>query len=215
MMAGMIQGRLARAVLTGLVAGAFVLQAEAGLAQARPGEKAAPQTPAQAGPPAPKLTGKPQLDELFGRLAAAKDEEEAKGIAGLIERRFERSGSDTADLLMSRSGQVLRDDPALAVELLDRVMQLTPDWAEAFSRRALAFYRLDDPGRAMMDLREALAREPRHFQAWTALGHVELASGDKARALYAYRKALKLYPLLSEAKRMADRLAPEIDGRDI
>src|SRR3712207_7518034 len=53
---------------------------------------------------------------------AAKDESEANGVANLIERRWSRSGSDTADLLMSRASEALKaKDQALAVELLDRV----------------------------------------------------------------------------------------------
>lgn len=179
------------------------------------GKAAAPPDAAAPAPTAPP-TRQAQLDELFARLAASKDEDEAKGIASLIERRLERSGSDTADLLMQRSEEALKGaDAALAVELLDRVTQLKPDWAEAWNRRAAAFYHLEDPGRALMDLQEALSREPRHFKAWTALGHVEIASGNKERALAAYRYALKIHPHLGAVRKMVDRLAPEIDGRDL
>lgn len=156
------------------------------------------------------------LDELFSRLAAAKDANEAKGVAGLIERRFGRSGSDTADLLMTRAGEAMgAKDAALAIELLDRVTQLKPDWAEAWSRRAAAFYMLDDPVDALADLSRALAYEPRHFGAWLALGHMRMSSGDKRRALEAYRRALSLHPYLDGVKEIVGRLAPDIDGRDL
>lgn len=155
------------------------------------------------------------LDDLFARLAAAKDEEEAKGVAQLIERRFQRSGSDTADLLMVRSAEALESkDAALAVELLDRVTQLKPDWAEAWARRASAFYLLDDPVDAMADLHKALEREPRLFAAWAALGHIAMANDDKRQALTAFRRALAIHPFL-DVKRIVERLAPEIDGRDL
>lgn len=191
-----------------------------------PGERA-PGRPAEPRPPEPPMrdgssgpareTRRPSnLDDLFARLAAASDETEAKGVAGLIERRFARSGSDTADLLSTRAGDALKGgDAALAVELLDRVTQLRPDWAEAWNRRAAAFFRLDDPARALADLETALTREPRHFEAWMALGHVEMATGDKRRALVAYRQALKLHPFLDGVKAMIGRLAPDIDGRDL
>lgn len=156
------------------------------------------------------------LDDLFRRLAAAKDAEEARGIAALIQRRFGRSGSDTADLLVSRAGEALKaKDAALAVELLDRVTQLRPDWAEVWNRRAIAFSILEDPVRAELDLEQALRREPRHFGAWMALGHLEMSSGDKRRALAAFRRALKIHPFLQGVQGMVDRLAPEIDGRDL
>src|SRR5262245_28790566 len=60
------------------------------------------------------------LDRLFERLAAAKTPEEAKGIANLIQRRWARSGSDTADLLMTRAQDALKArELPLAIELLD------------------------------------------------------------------------------------------------
>lgn len=155
------------------------------------------------------------LDDLFARLAAAKDEDEAKGVAQLIERRFQRSGSDTADLLMVRSAEALESkDAALAIELLDRVTQLKPDWAEAWARRASAFYLLDDPVDAMADLHKALEREPRLFGAWAALGQIAMANDDKRQALAAFRRALAIHPFL-DVKRIVERLAPEIDGRDL
>jgi tetratricopeptide (TPR) repeat protein len=156
------------------------------------------------------------LDDLFGRLAGAKDETEAKGLANLIERRWSRSGSDTADLLMTRASEAIQaKEHALGVELLDRVIALKPDWAEAWNRRATAFFLLDDIASSMADLRQVLAREPRHFGAWAGLGHIYMSAGDKTRALEAYRKALTLHPHIESVRPLVDKLAPEIDGRDI
>jgi tetratricopeptide (TPR) repeat protein len=156
------------------------------------------------------------LDDLFARLAAAKDETEAKGVANLIERRWSRSGSDTADLLMTRASDAIQaKEHALAVELLDRVIALQPEWAEPWNRRATAFFLLDDTASSMADLRQVLAREPRHFGAWAGLGHIYMAAGDKTRALEAYRKALAINPHLEAVRPLVEQLAPEIDGRDI
>lgn len=156
------------------------------------------------------------LEGLLERLAAAKDETEARGIATLIERRWSRSGSDTADLLMSRAGEAFRDkDYGLAIELLDRVLTLRPEWAEAWHRRATAFYLLDDPVRAVSDLQQALAREPRHFSAWAGLGHVLMAGENKKGALEAYRRAQAIHPHMERLKELIDRLKPDVDGTDL
>ena len=169
-------------------------------------------SPPKAQAPHPPVT----LDDLFGRLRGAQDEGEAKGIANLIERRFARSGSDTADLLSTRAGEALTGkDYPLAVELLDRVVVLQPRWAEAWNRRAVAFYLLDDHAGAIADLHRAITIEPRHFEAWALLGRVYLANGDKSRALEAFRKALALHPRQDKLREMADRLVPDIDGRDL
>lgn len=156
------------------------------------------------------------LDDLFDRLSKAKSENEAEGITSLIERRFTRSGSDTADLLLSRATEAFGEkDYPLAIELLDRVVTLQPNWAEAWYRRATVFYQIDDPVGAMADLHRALKLEPRHFNAWTGLGHIFMASDDKARALEAYRRVLKLNPQLSTVQTLVERLGHDVDGQDL
>ncbi|WP_229426736.1 tetratricopeptide repeat protein [Microvirga alba] len=153
---------------------------------------------------------------MFDRLAKARSEDEAKGIASLIERRWARSGSDTADLLYSRAAEAFEEkDYPLSVELLDRILTLQPGWAEAWYRRAIVFYQLDDPVGAMADLHQALTLEPRHFGAWTGLGHIYLASDDKPHALEAYRRALKLNPQESTIQVIVSHLDHEVDGLDL
>ena len=156
------------------------------------------------------------LDELFERLGKAQNEREAKGVASLIERRLSRSGSDTADLLLSRAAEAFgKKDFPLSIELIDRVLALQPNWAEAWYKRATVFYQLDDPVGAMADLHRALKIEPRHFNARTGLGHILMASDDKARALQAYRKVLEINPQMDDVKTIVTRLTPEVDGQDL
>jgi tetratricopeptide (TPR) repeat protein len=180
-------------------------------------ENARPRGPAkdpdQTTRPAPRPSS---LDELFDRLSKAESEREAEGIAALIDRRFSRSGSDTADLLLSRATEAFKKkDYPLAVELLDRVLALQPGWAEAWYRRATLFYQLDDPVGAMADLHQALKLEPRHFSAWTGLGHILMASEDKPRALEAFRRALAINPQLEMLQTMVKRLDHEVAGQDL
>jgi tetratricopeptide (TPR) repeat protein len=191
------------------------LLAPGALAQGRADSR--PEPKADSKPTEAKIKRPPAtLDDLFARLAAAKDAGEANGIANLIERRWSRSGSDTADLLMSRAGEAMKGkDFPLAIELLDRVLTLRPEWAEAWHRRATAFFLLDDPVSAIADIQRVIAKEPRHFGAWAGLGHIYMSGGDKKRALEAYRKALALHPHMAKLRDLIDRLAPELDGRDI
>jgi tetratricopeptide (TPR) repeat protein len=165
--------------------------------------------------PAPSRTPAATLDRLFERLAAAKTPEEAKGIASLIQRRWARSGSDTADLLMSRAQTAMRDkNIELAIELLDRIVSLDPDWAEGWNQRANALFIAGDPIRSMLDIGEALKREPRHFGAMMGLGTILRQQGDDKSAMVAYRRALAVYPELEPVKDAVKALAVEVDGRD-
>ncbi len=154
--------------------------------------------------------------ELLDQLAATKDEAAAKGLALRIERIWQRSGSDTADLLMSRAlAAISGGDVPLSIELLDRALALKPDWAEAWSRRATAFFTLGDYQRAMLDLQETLRREPRHFNALAGVGIIFQAYGDEKNAVAAYRRALAVHPFLETVRKSVDRLSPDVEGRDL
>ena len=76
------------------------------------------------------------------------------------------SGSDTCNLLMGRvKAATEQKDLDLAIKLLDAVIELKPTYTEAWNRRATIYYLQKDYGHALSDIREVLAREPRHFGA--------------------------------------------------
>lgn len=176
---------------------------------------------AQPAPRAPeKQPEKPRaalsLDDLYARLKAAEDDAEAKGVARLIEQRLGRSGSATADLLTERARQAMSGhDFPLAVELLDRATTLEPGWSEGWNRRATVFWLLKDHAGAIADLKRTLVIEPRHYEAWAALGRIYLSMDEKVRALEAFRRAAALYPRMDKLQGAIDRLAPDVDGRDL
>ncbi|KQT87270.1 hypothetical protein ASG60_12675 [Methylobacterium sp. Leaf469] len=156
------------------------------------------------------------LDDLYARLKAAEDDAEAKGVARLIEQRLGRSGSATADLLTERARQAMSgQDFPLAVELLDRATALEPGWSEGWNRRATVFWLLKDQDGAITDLKRTLVIEPRHYEAWAALGRIYLSMDEKVRALEAFRRAAALYPRMDKLQGAIDRLAPDVDGRDL
>jgi tetratricopeptide (TPR) repeat protein len=156
------------------------------------------------------------LDELFKKLAAASDADEATGIAAAIERVWMETDSDTASLLMDRalSAQEAGHLP-LALSLYDRVLALAPDWAEAWDKRATTRFLGDDLEGAMADLQKTLQLEPRHFSALVAMGFILEKQDQDRRALEAFRKALLLNPQQPEIKAIVDKLQVEVEGRDI
>ncbi len=156
------------------------------------------------------------LAELFTRLEKSQDVVEARGIAGAIERVWLRSGSDTSDLLMGRAvGAFQTKEYALAIELLDKIVVLDPDWAEAWNKRATAKYFNEDYQGAMADIGEVLKREPRHFSALSGMGFILQRTGFDRRALEVFRKALEVYPKLEDVRKQVDLLTIEIEGREI
>jgi len=199
-----------------IIAGLAALAALPALAQPAP----APPGPRASKPPGKELPPPPPraatLDDLFERLLRTKDESEAKGITASIQRRWLRSGSDTADLLMSRAMQAVEaKDQALAIEILDRVVVLQPEWAEGWNKRATVFFMMGDVTRSMADIRETLAREPRHYGALAGLGIILQSNGDRKAAYDVFRKALALNPFLTDVKQQVQRLESELGDKDI
>ena len=93
----------------------------------------------------------------------------------------------------------------IALKLLDSVIKLRPDYVEAWNRRATLHFANKDFGKSVADIRQVLAREPRHFGAWAGLGHIYMSTGDKKRAVEAYRRALAIHPHLSSVKTIVER----------
>src|SRR5580704_5976837 len=116
--------------------------------------------------PEPAALRQRALDELFKHLAAASDPEEAKGFAEAIQRIWMRSRSDTANLIMQRAALAAQTkDYPLALSLLDRLVALEPNWAEAWNQRATARFLSGDFDGSMADIDRVMKLEPRHFGA--------------------------------------------------
>jgi tetratricopeptide (TPR) repeat protein len=117
---------------------------------------------------------------------------------------------------MSRVKASIDDkDYDLAIKLLDAVIALKPDYVEAWNRRATVYYLKQDYGHSLADLREVLAREPRHFGALSGLGLILQDIGDDKDALEAYRKALAIDPHLENLPDVVKTLTDKVEGRDI
>ncbi len=156
------------------------------------------------------------LDFLFGALKAAPDASIAKAIEDRIWAQWAISQSDTTNLLMTRvKTAVEAKDSDLALKLLDAVIEIRPDYAEAWNRRATLYFLKKDYTQAIMDIRQVLAREPRHFGALSGLGLILQEIGDDKRALEIYRRALEVHPYLPKMPDLIKSLSEKVEGRDI
>ena len=156
------------------------------------------------------------LDFLFGALKAAPDADSAKQVENRIWALWLASGSDTANLLMTRAKTAIdAKDLDLAIELLDAIIKIKPDYIEAWNRRATIRYMRKDYAEAMDDIRQVLIREPRHFGAMSGLGMILQEFGDEKHALDVFRRALEINPHLPKIDEMIKSLTEKVEGRDI
>ena len=156
------------------------------------------------------------LDRLFEALKIAPDDESAKYVENRIWAIWLASPSDTANLLMGRvKAAVYGQDYDLAIKLLNAVIDIKPDFVEAWNRRATVYYAKKDFGRALADIHHVLAQEPRHFGALSGLGIILEEMGDDKDALEVFRRALAIHPHLERIPDLVKKLSDKVDGRDI
>jgi tetratricopeptide (TPR) repeat protein len=156
------------------------------------------------------------LDKLFEALKIAPSDESAKFVENRIWALWLASGGDTAGLLMSRVKiAVDSKDFDLATKLLTAIIDIRPDYVEAWNRRATVLYMKKDFSAALADIHEVLAREPRHFGALSGLGMILQELGDDKHALDAFRRALAVHPHLERIPDLVKTLTEKVEGRDI
>ncbi|MEM6488870.1 MAG: tetratricopeptide repeat protein [Pseudomonadota bacterium] len=156
-----------------------------------------------------------QLEALFDQLGA-EEQPHWQVIQAQIWRVWRRSGSDSADYLLRRSLRAIEGkDYDTALVHLDDLVALYPDFAEAWNQRATVHFLEGSYGESVRDIETVLALEPRHFGALSGLGIILDRLGQEAGAVLAYRRALELNPHLEGAQRGVERLAPDVDGREL
>lgn len=156
------------------------------------------------------------LDDLFARLQRARDQNEAQTLALSIQHIWFQTRSDTASLLMQRAAQSIQDSHyPLALSLLDKIVALEPQWAEAWNQRATVRFLADDSEGAMADIDQVIKLEPRHFGALAGMGAILQRAGLDKQALQIYGKSLSLYPMQPELQKTVEKLKLTVEGRDI
>jgi tetratricopeptide (TPR) repeat protein len=156
------------------------------------------------------------IDFLFGALKAAPDETSAKAVEDRIWAVWFGAGNETTNLLMSRAKKATDDqDYDLAIRMLSSIIEIMPDFTEAWNRRATVYFLQKDYTNSIADIAKVLAREPRHFGALSGLGLIMQEVGDDKHALEAYRRALEVYPRLKGMEEKVKTLAEKVEGRNL
>jgi tetratricopeptide (TPR) repeat protein len=156
------------------------------------------------------------LDRLFDALKVAPDDESAKYVENRIWAMWIATDSDTTTLLMSRvKAAVDAKDLDLGIKLLSAVIDIRPDYIEAWNRRATIYYMKKDFDDSLSDIHEVLKREPRHFGALSGLGMIMQEIGDDKHALEAFRRALAVHPHLEHIPDLVKQLSEKVEGRNI
>ncbi len=156
------------------------------------------------------------LNHLFDELARSPDATHSAAYEAEILKRLHSSGSATTDLLLGWAMEAMNKQRyGEALDILDQVILLDPDFVEGWNKRATVHFLVKDYGKSIADIQHTLALEPRHFGALSGLGMILRDIGDDRRAVEAFRKALAVHPQLKNAREALVALEAKIAGEDI
>ena len=109
------------------------------------------------------------------------------------------SGNDEVDAMMRdamrRRGSYDFDG---ALEVLNRVISIMPDYPEAWNQRATVHFHKKEYEKSLEDVAKALELEPRHFGAMAGRGVIRFFQGKPALARQNILQAAEYHPYLKE-----------------
>ncbi len=202
--------RLPLAILLTSLAALAPALAQESVPQGSESAKPAPtEAPAAANAPSAHAT----QQTLFDALKRERDADKARSIAQQIVSNWRQSGSATVDLLMQWASKSVNDkNNGAALDFLDQVTVLQPDYAEAWNRRATLHYTMGDLRKSMADINQVLRKDPRYFPAIAGMATILTDSGEDALALKAWERYLAIYPADRDAQENMLKLSDKLAG---
>lgn len=148
-------------------------------------------------------------------LAALKgdDAELAATAEAILWSVWCRSGESEVDRAFRAGVEAMqRQKLAEAEEYFSRVIQLKPDFAEGWNKRAtVRFMRRDFVG-SIGDCQATLARNPNHFGAASGQGLCHMSLNEFREAAVCFRRALEIHPHLDAVRYNLARAEAEGGG---
>jgi tetratricopeptide (TPR) repeat protein len=139
------------------------------------------------------------LDQRFVALKQAQDESSAREIEQEIWKLWMVSGNAAIDALMQQALEARRwGDYDKAFGLLDRVIEIDAEYAEAWNQRATLHFLRGEYEQSLENVARTLELEPRHFGAMAGRGVIRLRQGRSALAIQNIKAAMDYHPFLRE-----------------
>ena len=135
------------------------------------------------------------LDDLFAQLRTASAPAEIEALQNGIWQQWLNSGDVALDKELEAGMRAMQaEDHTLAIRHFTHLIGLRPDFAEAWNKRATAYYLRGEYRASLADIAETLRREPRHFGALGGRANMLQQLGEYRRALRALGRLEALCP---------------------
>ena len=158
----------------------------------------------------------PRLDRLFEQLYHAPDPLAAHAVEQAIWEIWLTSDNDVINALMTEGVAAMqRRDYPTALRSFDSMVELAPDFAEGWNKRATLYYLMGAYQNSLDDIIRTLELEPRHFGALSGRGMILHDLGRNEEALTAFEAALDLNPQMPGARLNVEALRKLLRDRAI
>ena len=157
-----------------------------------------------------------ELASLFAKLQLMEPGPESQSVENEIWEIWCHHEEPEAVEAMEQVVEALsRGSLADANEGLNRMVRRWPTWAEAWNKRATAYYLIGDYLKSAEDIERTLELEPRHFGALSGLGLIMVALGNEEAAINAFEATLAIHPFAEGARQNLETLRARQQQRTI
>ena len=135
------------------------------------------------------------LDTLFAELKKATSSAEAQRVERIIWAKWHWHKIPRLSHELRLGNMYLQENNfKKALYIFNKIIEEAPAFSEAYNKRATAYFLMKKYDKSLMDIKETLTLEPRHFGALSGMGLIFMNRGDFQRALIAFTTVLKIYP---------------------
>ena len=148
-----------------------------------------------------------ELDKLFLELKK-NIPSLSSGIAQQIWMLWSTHPTDQKLTSLLDEGSRLVQDQQLtrAIDVFTEAIELDPNWAEAWNKRATVLYMLGEYQKSQDDIDKVLELEERHFGALAGQGLVNIQLKNYEKAIRSYEQAQEIYPAMRSPKIMIKQI---------
>ena len=108
--------------------------------------------------------------------------------------------------LLKGSNLMQGDTISESIKIFSKLIELDPNWAEAWNKRATALYLIGDYEGSQKDIDKVLELENRHFGALAGQGLVNIKLENYEKAIESYERAQEIYPAMQSPKIMIEQI---------
>ena len=158
-----------------------------------------------------------KLNELFLKLETEQNIITASKIESKIWKLWITHPTEPklTELLAEGSYYMSQNQLANAHEMFSKAIELDPNWAEAWNKRATVLYLMGKYELSQNDIDKVLSLEKRHFGALSGQGLVQSALKNYEMAINSYIEAHKIYPTMQSAIIMIENLQKLIKNKSV